>query len=135
MPATDPVVFDALRAFVEEAPLELVVRGACMAPRLRDGDRVVVEPRRRYWPGDVVAFRSLAGPLLVHRLLGPVRRTGSWWVLAQGDARSCPDEPVTWDQVLGKVRDSATGRATTWRDRVTAGSRYLRHLARSRAGR
>ena len=135
MPATDPVVFDALRAFVREEPVELVVRGVCMTPRLRDGDRVVVAPQRRYWPGDVVAFRSLAGPLLVHRLLGPVRRAGSWWVLAQGDARSRPDEPVTWDQVLGKVRDCATGPATTLRDRVGACSRYLRHLARSSAGR
>lgn len=135
MPATDPVVFDALRALVREGPVELVVRGRCMVPRLRDGDRIAVEPRRHYWPGDVVAFRSLAGPLLVHRLLGPTRRAGTWWLLAQGDALSRPDEPVTWDQVLGRVRWTAAGPATSWGDRVAAASRYLRHVARGLAGR
>lgn len=135
MPATDPVVFDALRALVREAPVELVVRGRCMVPRLEDGDRIAVRPRRLYWPGDVVAFRSLGGPLLVHRLLGPIRRGGAWRLLAQGDALSRPDEPVTWDQVLGRVGGAAAGPLTSWRDRVHAVSRYLRHLARGLAGR
>jgi hypothetical protein len=135
MPASDPAVFDALRDLTGEGPLELLVRGGCMDPRLRDGDRIVVAPQRIYWPGDVVAFRSLSGPLFVHRLLGPLRRAGTWWVLAQGDALSRPDEPVTWDQVLGRVRGGAQGPATTWPDRLGAGLRYLRHLARSLAGR
>lgn len=136
MSATDPVVFEALRALARETPVELAVRGSCMDPRLRDGDRVMIEPRGRYWPGDVVAFRSLGGPLLVHRLLGPLRRAGAWWVLAQGDALSRPDEPVTWDQILGRVSEAPGDPApTTWTDRVAALWRYLRHLARSVARR
>lgn len=136
MSVSESTLFDALRDLAREAPIGLVVRGTCMVPLLADGDRIVVEQRRRYWPGDVVAFRSQAGPLLVHRLLGPLRRSGSWWILAQGDALSRPDEPVPWHNLLGRVCGTGAGSiATGWRQRARATSRYLRHVARSLAGR
>ncbi|HEV3077770.1 MAG TPA: S24/S26 family peptidase, partial [Thermoanaerobaculia bacterium] len=60
----------ALRELARELPLAVTVRGECMAPRLRDGDRVAVAPARRYWPGDIVAFHTPQGRLALHRLLG-----------------------------------------------------------------
>ncbi|MEZ5331638.1 MAG: S24/S26 family peptidase [Thermoanaerobaculia bacterium] len=137
MPVSDSAVFDALRHLAEEAPVGLFVRGTCMVPLLADGDRIVVERCRRYWPGDVVALRSQAGPLLVHRLLGPLRRSGSWWVLSQGDALSAPDEPVPWDALLGRVRETEDRGSLRpgWAGRARAAGRYLRHLARTAVGR
>src|SRR5579862_4313473 len=59
----------ALRELAREVPLAVTVRGECMAPGLRDGDRVAVAPARRYWPGDIVAFHTPQGRLALHRLL------------------------------------------------------------------
>jgi hypothetical protein len=117
-----------LRELAAEFPLPLTVRGVCMGPRLVDGTDIRVAPRRRYWPGDVVAFRSAEGPLLVHRALGPWRRAGRWHLLAQGDALSRPDAPVPLDHLLGRVCDAP--RLTGWRDRLRAVARWARHLAR-----
>ncbi len=120
-----------LRRIAAESPLPLTVRGSCMAPRLEDGARVAVVRRRRYWPGDVVAFRSAEGPLLVHRVLGPWRQAGRWRLLAQGDARSRPDAPVALDQLLGRV--CGVPSLTGWRDRWRSLARWARHLARRAA--
>jgi hypothetical protein len=129
VPSVGPSLLAGLRDLAHESPLPLVVRGACMGPRLADGARVAVTRHRRYWPGDVVAFRSAEGPLLVHRLLGPWRRAGRWHLLAQGDALSRPDAPVPLDQLVGRVEGGAS--LTAWRDRLRSVGRWARHLARS----
>ena len=53
-----------LRDFAVGAPLDLRVRGDCMAPWLANGATLRVSSRRLYWPGDLVvvlARRTVAG--------------------------------------------------------------------------
>ena len=83
-----------LRELAREMPLAVTVRGDCMAPRLRDGDRIEVAPAARYWPGDVVAFRTPQGRMAVHRLLGYRLCSGRWVCLTQGDRCDLPDSPL-----------------------------------------
>nr|WP_285594315.1 S24/S26 family peptidase [Actinomycetospora sp. NBRC 106378] len=65
-------------------PRRVLVRGASMAPTLRDGDVVLARPGRRPRPGDVALVRWSARPgqLSVKRLALP--DGGSWFAL--GDA-------------------------------------------------
>ncbi|MBV8203289.1 MAG: S24/S26 family peptidase [Acidobacteria bacterium] len=97
----------------------MTVRGDCMAPRLRDGDRVLVAPAARYWPGDVVAFRTPQGRLALHRLLGYRLCSGRLLCVTRGDRCDRPDSPLTPERLLGRaaVRPTALERgraALTW---------------------
>jgi hypothetical protein len=93
----------ALRELARERPLTLTVRGDCMAPRLRDGERVEVAPARVYWPGDIVAFETPQGRLAVHRLLG--YRLLRWRLacVTRGDRSALADSPVPPGRLLGRT--------------------------------
>jgi hypothetical protein len=103
----------ALRELARELPLAVTVRGECMAPRLRDGDRVAVAPARRYWPGDIVAFHTPQGRLALHRLLGYRLAAGRLACVTRGDRCSLPDPPLAPERLLGRaaVRPTARERA------------------------
>ncbi|MEO6193418.1 MAG: S24/S26 family peptidase [Thermoanaerobaculia bacterium] len=98
-------VFEALRSLAREGPVEVRVRGDCMAPLFADGGRVRVAGARFYAPGDVVVFRATDGRLVAHRLLGYRYRprAGGLALVTRGD--SCPvhDAPVPLAAVLGRV--------------------------------
>ena len=94
-----PGVFDALRELVREGPVEVDVRGSCMAPRISDGQRVRIAAARIYWPGDILAFQAGDGRLRVHRLLG--YRPGG--LVTRGDHCPCHDGAVPASRVLGRV--------------------------------
>ena len=93
-----------------ESGLDFVVRGDCMAPLFRAGDRVRVEARETYLPGDVLAFVD-GGPdaeeagerFLVHRLLGYDRRSGRLHYVTGADAASGFDPPFPSERLLGRV--------------------------------
>src|SRR5260370_42202504 len=91
MDAPGARVAAALREMARGRPLAVTVRGECMAPRLRDGDRVAVAPARRYWPGDIVAFHTPQGRLALHRLLGYRLAAGRLACVTRGDRCSLPD--------------------------------------------
>lgn len=99
----DDKTLDALRAMAREEPLEVRVRGGCMAPLLADGTPVEVTPARVYWPGDVIVFRGADGRLLAHRLLGYRPLHGRLACVTQGDGCVCPDAPVPLSQILGRA--------------------------------
>ena len=104
--------FEALRGLAREGPVEVTVRGGCMAPAFADGGRVRVAAARLYLPGDVVVFRAADGRLVVHRLLGYRPWAGRLALVTRGD--SCPvhDAPVPLAVVLGRVAAAApTARA------------------------
>ena len=96
-------VFEALRSLAREGPVEVRVRGDCMAPLFADGGRVRVAAARFYAPGDVVVFRAAGGHLVAHRLLGYRPHAGGLALVTRGD--SCPvhDAPVPLAAVLGRV--------------------------------
>jgi Peptidase S24-like len=101
--ALRPGLGGALRALAREQPIVLTVRGDCMAPRLRDGDRVAVGPARRYWPGDVVAFETAQGVIALHRLLGLRRSAGRLAWVTRGDRCELADTPLPPERLLGRV--------------------------------
>jgi hypothetical protein len=106
----------ALRELAREEALEVVVRGACMAPLLADGQRVRVHPARFYWPGDVLVFRGADGRLTAHRLLGYRPGAGGLALVTRGDACVVHDAPVPLAAVLGRageVRPSVAVRAAS----------------------
>ena len=114
-------VFAALRDLAREAPVEVEVRGDCMAPRLADGDRVRVAAARFYWPGDVVVFRAPDGRLLAHRVLGCRLQGGALALVTRGDSCVVHDAPVPLARVLGRVAGAAPGAAA----RTAALRRFL----------
>lgn len=92
-----------MRELAAEEPLDLVVRGSCMAPALEEGSRVLVAPRPYYLPGDVVAVAGARGRLMVHRVVGFLWRRAGWQVITKGDRESNHDGPVPHDRILGRV--------------------------------
>jgi hypothetical protein len=82
-----------------------------MAPLLREGEAVPVRARRVYLPGDVVVFRTPAGDLAMHRVLG-FRLAG---LVTKGDACDVHDAPVPPQDIIGaagvRVRMRDRGRA------------------------
>ena len=103
--STTPIVGTALREMAAEAPLRLTVRGDCMRPLLVDGQEVTVAGAARYWPGDVVAFASPAGSLVVHRVIGWRRRGGRLLVQTRADDSGTLDPAVDPARVIGRVVD------------------------------
>jgi len=122
--------FEALREMAREAPVEVGVRGDCMAPLFAGGDRVRVAAARFYLPGDVVVFRAAGGHLVAHRLLGYRLRAGSLALVTRGDACPVHDAPVPLAAVLGRVESVHPTLAA----RAAALGRFL-GLAFSRLGR
>lgn len=114
-------VFAALRDLAREAPVEVEVRGDCMAPGLTDGDRVRVAAARFYWPGDVVVFRAADGRLLAHRVLGYRFQGGVLALVTRGDSCAVHDAPVPLARVLGRVAAAAPSPAA----RAAALRRFL----------
>jgi hypothetical protein len=128
--AGGPEVFAALRSLAREGPVEVRLRGGCMAPGLADGDRVRVAAARFYAPGDVVVFRAADGRLVAHRLLGYRLHAGAPALVTRGDACPVHDAPVPLAAVLGRVegaRPTLVARAVALlRFLALAGSRLRR---------
>lgn len=68
-----------------------------MTPHLVEGASVVVRARRLYLPGDVVVFRTPAGDLTAHRVLG-WRPAG---LVTKGDGCALYDAPVPRSAIVG----------------------------------
>ncbi|HEX6904309.1 MAG TPA: S24/S26 family peptidase [Thermoanaerobaculia bacterium] len=96
---------DALLDLLRHEPCEIIIRGDCMAPGIRDGDRIRVFPGRFYWPGDVVVFRGADDRLTAHRLLGYRPGAGGLLLVTRGDSCAVHDTPVPLAAVLGRAGD------------------------------
>jgi hypothetical protein len=113
--------FAALRGLIREGPVEVTVRGSCMAPRLADGERVRIAAARFCWPGDLVAFQAGDGRLRLHRVLGYRPWNGGIALVTRGDRCSCHDSPVPLDRLLGRA-----AAPVRFADRLRAGLAVLR---------
>lgn len=88
--------FSLLRELVSADAVALRVRGTCMTPRIAEGAVLQVRPAFAL-PGDVLVFRTPAGDIAAHRLLG-WRRSG---FVTKGDHAVGHDAPVRRENVLG----------------------------------
>jgi hypothetical protein len=88
-----------LRELARDAESSVVVRGGCMEPLLRADAEVRVRAKRVYLPGDVLVFRTRAGELAAHRVLG-WRPAG---LVTKGDHCSIHDAPVAREAIVGAV--------------------------------
>lgn len=111
------LTLEALRAVSRDTPVPLRIRGGCMTPLMDDGANVAVRARRLYLPGDVLVFRTKAGDLAAHRMLG-WRAAG---FVTKGDGCVVHDPPVARAHIVGAVEVRVA-----LRDRVRA----VRELAR-----
>lgn len=96
-----------------------------MAPTLRPGDVVTVEPLRSPpGPGDILVYFQ-SGSLTVHRFLGNGR--------FRGDARLQDDCGVSMDDVVGAVREAIRdGQTVGLGRRLPLRTRWHRCLLRAR---
>lgn len=80
--------------------VDSVIRGHCMQPAIRDGQRVTVRKQARYYAGDIVLFADFRGNPLIHRYLGPAP---GGRCMTRADVASKIDILVPASQVLGKA--------------------------------
>jgi hypothetical protein len=114
--------FRFLRELARDERVTLRVRGDCMEPGIAAGASVTVRRRRLYLPGDVIVFRTPAGDLAAHRVLGYRGRA----LVTQGDHCTLHDAPVTREAIVGAVE----GLRIPLRDRAAALARFTRIVAR-----
>jgi hypothetical protein len=122
--------FQFLRELASDG-VTLRVRGGCMAPLLADGAAVTVQRRRVYLPGDVVVFRTPAGELAAHRVLG--WRAGG--LVTQGDRCDVHDAPVARGAVVGAVAGLRVGLRARVRALARMAALVCRRAMRRRARR
>ena len=87
------------------ASLRFRADGGSMAPFIRDGEVLTVVPLagRSIRLGDVALYRTAAGGLFAHRVLGRRRRGGRLVLEIRGDASRGSYEEVVATDLLGRV--------------------------------
>jgi hypothetical protein len=77
-------------------------RGDSMYPLIQTGDTLLITPvtANELHPGDITFYRLPAGKFMVHRF---IKRNGSGFLLAKGDSRRQFDDPITTEQVFGRI--------------------------------
>lgn len=104
------------------------VKGRCMAPLIRNGDTVRIDPAIRLRCGDVFVWRDRHGRMVCHRYIGRFPGRDGLGYISWADDADRPDALVTRLQVLGKVthvgESRVSGRLPV---RLRAAARYLRY--------
>ena len=95
--------FELLKSFAQEGPVTVVVDGDCMQQTIPCGSRLCLEIRRKYWPGDVIAFKRNDDKIVCHRLLGYAPGRNGWHVITRAESTVQVDVPVYVSHVLGRV--------------------------------
>ena len=119
-------VVEGLRQMATEAPVTFRVSGQCMEPVIPAEAEIVVSARRRYWPGDIIAFRSALGELRVHRLIGFHRQRGRTLLQMRADATGTLDQLVGSEQIIGKVIGNPRPLTVSLSSRIAAVARFAR---------
>lgn len=133
---TPGVAAALLRAgFSEWDAATLTVSGNCLAPHLRDGERVRLEPARLRPPrfGDVVLTQQPGG-LRLHRLVWPLSGLGTACFRTKADRSPCLDAPCAPDALLATVAGVERGASLVATRSVPRALASLLAWARGRAG-
>ena len=84
--------------------VRLRVSGTSMAPAIRPGDLLSVEPAdpAELSPGEIVVF-TREGRLIAHRLVGKTESVGEGFLVTRGDRARRNDSPVSGAELVGRV--------------------------------
>jgi len=100
-------LFDDLAADIlgQGSYLRFRAHGNSMAPFIRNGDIILVEPKKasELHIGDIVFYRRAGGRHVAHRLIGKSGNDGSLVLKTRGDNLRYLDGSVFPEQVLGRV--------------------------------
>ena len=77
-----------------------VVLSGSMEPNLNINDLVIVTPAAQYQIGDIIVFQS-TGDLVIHRIISINEAEKT--LQTKGDANNIADDPISLDQVKGKL--------------------------------
>jgi hypothetical protein len=111
-----------LRRGAAARPMEIRVTGSSMGAAIPTGARVAVIAACRPRRGEVWAFVSEAGQVVVHRFRR--RRDGVLWF--QGDGNDRIDRPVTPEMLIGRVASlEVAGRRTKLGTRARVRGRLM----------
>jgi len=131
VPAEARATAALMRRRVVADPMWLHVRGMSMAPSILDGWEVQLVPGSRPRRGEVWAFCSAQGDIVVHRHCRFADGTHRF----RGDAQQHGDAPIDDDQLIGRVvaiRGNDTTRKIRSRDRFAWRARQARRALRAR---
>lgn len=73
-----------------------------MFPIIGTGDRITISPERNPGVGDIIVFKKNE-TMVCHRLVKTFEKDGARHYQTRGDSFFSPDEPVTPEQIVGKV--------------------------------
>jgi signal peptidase I len=111
-PDTDKSMKNSL--LFEDLAVDILGQGNCiqfrahgnsMAPLIRNGDVVLVEPVKpeKLRIGDIIFYGTAIGRYIVHRLVRKGKIYCSPVLITRGDNLKHPDAPVSPEHILGKV--------------------------------
>jgi signal peptidase len=81
-----------------------IVASGSMVPTLRQGDLTFIAstPARTIGIGDIIQYR-MSDMMVIHRVIDKYETGGTLWFITKGDANNVPDDPVSENQVTGKL--------------------------------
>jgi hypothetical protein len=77
-------------------------RGPSMFPLISTGDKVTIHPEKNYEKGELIVYKR-DGRMVCHRLANIFQQDGIKYYQTRGDSFIGLDDPVTANQILGKV--------------------------------
>jgi signal peptidase I len=89
----------------EGKSIRVSAEGFSMYPTIKPGSVIFIEPLKKETepvPGEIIAWKKEAG-FIVHRLVRIIDEEHVRYFITRGDSSIAEDEPVTSDQVAGKV--------------------------------
>lgn len=90
----------------QDGYIELPAQGNSMFPLIHKGDicRFIPFSPTQLKKGDIVLFHKQNGQLIAHRFYEIVSTNGLDHFIFKGDTNLGFDQPVLWDQIIGKMK-------------------------------
>ena len=113
----------------EGTTLRVKAEGYSMYPSIKPGSLILIEPVSDGYfpsPGEIVAWKRKSG-LVVHRLVRIVKEDTRIFYITRGDSCAYEDQPVTHDQIAGKVIqvETTSGSPLAYGDKLIRKPSYL----------
>jgi len=95
----------------EGMDVRISTSGQSMFPLIKTGERIIISAKRTYAIGDIVVYKR-GNAMVCHRIVKIFESCSVRYYQTRGDSFLRLDEPMTVDEILGKVtrieRDNVT---------------------------